>query len=214
MHLDIFSDTICPWCFIGKRRLERALAERPDIDVSICWRAFQLNPEMPAEGMDRQTYLATKFGGAENAARVYDMVTRNGAEENLPFAFERIGRTPNTLASHQLLAWAAIQGNQGPLVERLFRLYFFDGADIGDADVLVQAAAAEGFDPAGAHAAIADADLRARVQDEDQQAREAGLQGVPTFIVNGGYALSGAQDPKVLHQLFDLGLQGDPVAAG
>lgn len=204
MRIDIFSDTICPWCFIGKRRLERALAERPQPGLTIRWRAFQLNPDMPAAGMDRQQYLATKFGGADNAERVYATVRQAGQQENIPFAFDRVGRTPNTLRSHQLLTFAATQGDQDPVVERLFNAYFLEGQDIGEIEVLVQAAAEAGLDAAAVRDYLENDRGLAEAFDEDRQAREAGIQGVPTFIVNGRYALSGAQEPEVLFQLFDL----------
>lgn len=205
IRLDIYSDPICPWCFIGKRRLARALAERPSLAVQIRWRPFQLNPDMPAEGMDRQHYLATKFGGADNAARVYETVAHHGAAEDLPFAFDRIARTPNTLAAHQLIAWANDRGDPDPLVERLFRAYFFEGQDLGEPTVLAEAAAEAGLDRAAAEATLADTELRAQVAAADAEARAAGLQGVPTFVVNDAYAVSGAQEPKVLLRLFDLG---------
>lgn len=213
MRIDIFSDTVCPWCFIGKRRLERALAERPQPDLTIRWRAFQLNPDMPASGMDRQQYLTTKFGGADNAERVYAAVRQAGQQEDIPFAFDRIARTPNTLRSHQLIGYAATQGDQDPIVERLFNAYFIEGQDIGEIDVLVQAAADAGLDPEAVRDHLtADRGL-AEAYGEDKQAREAGIQGVPTFIVNGRYALSGAQEPEVLFQLFDLARESDGDAA-
>jgi predicted DsbA family dithiol-disulfide isomerase len=215
MRLDIFSDTICPWCFIGKRRLERALAERPMPGLEVRWRAFQLNPDMPAAGMDRQDYLARKFGGAENAEQVYAAVRQAGQQEGIDFAFDRIERTPNSLKSHRLLRFAAeTHGDQDPLVERLFRLYFLEGADISDTEVLVQAAADAGLDAAAARAYLDGGDGLEACQSEDLQARRAGIQGVPTFIFNGQYALSGAQEPKVLYQLFDVAReqQGESAA--
>src|SRR3990172_6511485 len=130
MRLDIFSDTICPWCFIGKRRLERALAARPQPDLAIRWRAFQLNPDMPPDGMDRRAYLKAKFCGAARTARVYDAVTAAGAAEGIGFDFGRIGRTPNTLESHRLLRFAFEHGRQDALVETLFRTHFVDGLAI------------------------------------------------------------------------------------
>jgi predicted DsbA family dithiol-disulfide isomerase len=204
MRIDVYADTICPWCFIGKRRLERALADRPLADLTVVWRAFQLNPDMPAAGMDRQDYLVRKFGGAETAAQVYEAIRRAGAQEGIPFAFERIARTPNSLAAHRLLRFAAARGEQEPLVERLFQLYFVEGADIGETPVLVQAAADAGFDPEAARSALDSGAGLAEVQAEDLQARRAGIQGVPTFVFNGHYLLSGAHEPKVLFQLFDL----------
>lgn len=204
MRIDIFSDTVCPWCFIGKRRLERALAERPQPDLAIRWRTFQLNPEMPAAGMDRQTYVARKFGGPANAERIYATIREVGEHEGIPFAFERIARTPNTLPSHQVLALAAEDGGQDRLIEALFHSYFIEAADIGEADVLVQAARRAGLDAARVRRCLAEGWYRDAVIGEDQEARRAGIQGVPTFILNGRYALSGAQEPQVLFQLFDL----------
>ena len=213
MRLDIYSDTICPWCFIGKRRLDRALAERPQPGLTIHWRAFQLNPEMPAEGMDRQLYLQLKFGGAENAERVYAQVRSAGKDEEIPFAFTAMQRTPNTVDSHRLIRFAAAKGLQSDIVEALFEAYFLRGEDIGQRDVLAAAAAGAGLD-AGEARAFLDSGLEEQaVRTEDQEARHAGLQGVPTFIVNGQYALSGAQEPEVLCQMFDIG-RGDDAAGG
>ncbi len=204
MRIDIYSDTICPWCFIGKRRLERALAERPQPGLKIHWRAFQLNPDMPAGGLDRQDYLNRKFGGAQNAERVYAAVREAGAQEGIAFDFAAIERTPNSLLSHRLLRFALERGDQDPLVERLFNLYFLEGGDLEDPEVLIQAAEDAGFDPAAARGYLEAGTGLEDVQNEDTQARRAGIQGVPTFILNGQYALSGAQEPKVLFQMFDL----------
>ena len=213
MRLDIYSDTICPWCFIGKRRLDRALAERPQPGLTIHWRAFQLNPEMPAEGMDRQLYLQLKFGDAENAERVYAQVRSAGEEEAISFAFAAMQRTPNTVDSHRLIRFAADKGLQNDAVEALFEAYFLRGEDIGQRDVLAAAAADAGLD-AGEARAFLDSDLEEQaVRTEDREARHAGLQGVPTFIVNGKYALSGAHEPEVLWQMFALG-RGDDTAEG
>lgn len=204
MRIDIFADTVCPWCFIGKRRLEEALAARPQPGMVVRWRTFQLNPAMPEYGMDRQTYLNVKFGGSANAKRVYDTIRQAGEAVGLDFRFDHIERTPNTLKSHQLIHFAAARADQDALVERLFRLYFFEGADIGDTEVLADAAEAVGLDRLEALEALEADDWRETVLQEDQQAREAGIQGVPTYVFNGGYAMSGAQDPKVLMQMFDL----------
>lgn len=207
MDIDIFSDTICPWCFIGKRRLERALIERPQPDLRVHWRAFQLNPEMPAEGLERQHYLELKFGGADNAKAVYDQVRAAGESENIDFAFERMTRTPNTVDSHRLIRFAGPRGQQDAVVEALFAAYFLRGEDIGDRDVLTAAAVAGGLDETEARAYLAgDAD-RAEIQTEDANARQAGISGVPCFIFNGQYALAGAHPPEVLHQLFDVANQ-------
>src|SRR4029077_13560019 len=131
MHLDIFSDTICPWCYVGKRRLARALAQRPQPKMAVRWRAFQLNPGMPAEGMDRSRYIEAKFGSPERAKRIYEAVTAVGASEGIDFNFDAIQRTPNTLTSHRMLRRAARFGLQDQLLDALFAAYFIEGRDIG-----------------------------------------------------------------------------------
>ena len=205
MQIDVFSDTICPWCFIGKRRLERALAARPQPGLEIRWRAFQLNPDMPPGGMDRQDYLAAKFGGTQGARQVYDRVRAAGESEGIAFAFEAIGRTPNTIDSHRLIRLAQDSDRGDQVVEALFKAYFLGGEDIGDREILVAAAAASGMDAQDVRAFLesdAGADA-ARI--EDARAREIGIQGVPTFILGGKHSLSGAHEPEGLFQLFDLG---------
>ena len=218
MEIDIFSDTICPWCFIGKRRLERALAERPQPDLTIHWRAFQLNPDMPAGGMDRSQYLELKFGGASNADAIYDQVRAAGESEGIDFAFERMKRTPNTIDSHRLIRYAGQkaqqgQGRQGAVVQALFDAYFLRAEDIGDPEVLVAAAAEAGLEAEETRAFLAgDAEAEA-VRAEDRNARQAGISGVPCFLFNGQHALAGAHPPEVLHQLFDLANQEDAAEA-
>ena len=145
MKIDVFSDTVCPWCYIGKRRLERALAAPGAPEAEISWRPFQLNPGMPAGGMDRAEYLAWKFGGAAPARRAYGAVRDAAAAESLPLRLDAIARTPNTLASHRLIHYAAGRGAQNAAVDALFRAYFTEGADIGDIDILTGAAAAAGL---------------------------------------------------------------------
>lgn len=213
MHLEIYSDTICPWCFIGKRRLERALAERPEADLTVTWRAFQLNPDMPGEGMDRQQYLELKFGGPDNAKRVYDRVREAGREEDIAFAFDDIGRTPNTIASHRLVRFASEKGRADEVVTALFEAYFLRGEDVGSSEVLVAAAVAGGLDEAEARAYLESAADAESVQEEDVRARKIGIQGVPTFILDGKYVLSGAHPPEVLFNFFDLSKQDDKPEA-
>ena len=212
IHIDIFSDTICPWCLIGKRRLEKALAERPDLKPAIHWRVFQLNPMMPKGGMDRQAYLAMKFGGAENASVVYERVRRAGAEDGIDFAFEAMPRTPNTLDSHRLIRWAAGQDRETETVEALFQAYFFRGQDIGSVSTLSDAAQEAGMDPGEARAFLESEALATEIREEDRQARGLGIDGVPCFVFNGRHALAGAQPPKVLVQMLDLAQQ--EAAAG
>jgi predicted DsbA family dithiol-disulfide isomerase len=204
MNLDVFSDTICPWCYIGKRRLERALQERPQRDLKIRWRAFQLNPGMPAEGMDRKAYIDAKFGGAERARTIYDTVRAAGASEGIAFAFDRITRTPSTLQSHRLIRFAGGQDRQNETLEALFRAYFLDGRDIGDRAELAEVAADAGLDRDEAADYLAGDEDAEAVLAEDAMARRAGINGVPCFIFNGRFALSGAQEPEAFFQLFDL----------
>lgn len=204
MRLDIYSDTICPWCFVGKRRLERALAMRPGVDIAIQWRAFQLNPGMPAEGMDRREYLEIKFGGPERAARIYEAVRQAGLGEGLDFAFDRMRRTPNTFESHRLLRHALDSGRQGETLEALFQAFFFEGADISDRTVLLICAERAGLDVGVAERFLdSDAEMETTLA-EDRLARRQGINGVPCFIFNGRFALSGAQPPEALLQLLDL----------
>jgi predicted DsbA family dithiol-disulfide isomerase len=208
MRLDIYSDTICPWCFVGKRRLERALAARPQPGLQVRWRAFQLNPGMAADGMDRRTYLDLKFGGSERADRIYEAVRQAGRGEGIAFAFDRIKRTPNTLASHRLLRLAS-GSRQSALAEALFTAYFLRGADLGDKRILADIAVGVGLGRSEVEAFL---DSRAEtdtVLAEDAQARRQGINGVPCFVFNGRFALSGAQEPEALFQLFDLAREED-----
>jgi predicted DsbA family dithiol-disulfide isomerase len=199
--IDIVSDTVCPWCFIGKRRLERALAEKgAEPKVFIGWRPFQLNPDMPAEGMDRKDYLAAKFGGEEGAQKVYDAIREAGESEGIEFDFKSVGRTPNTIDSHRLIDRAGAEGKQDAVVEILFRRYFQEGGDIGDIDVLVEIGAAGGLDADATRAYLASDEDVERIRGEDAMARRMGVQGVPCFILNRKYAISGAQDPQVFLQ--------------
>lgn len=213
MHIDIFSDTICPWCFIGKRRLERALRERPQRDLTLRWRAFQLNPDMPPGGMARSRYLELKFGGALNARNVYVQVEAAGRQEGIAFAFDRLRRTPNTIESHRLIRFAFKQAREEAVVQALFDAYFLRGEDIGDREVLVAAASAAGLAPDAVRAFLAGDEEAEAVRAEDMAARRAGINGVPCFVFNGRHALAGAHPPEVLFQLFDLVRQEEAETA-
>lgn len=219
MQIDIVSDTICPWCFIGKRRFEQALAlwaeqRKGDLpDISIGWRPFQLNPDMPTDGADRAEYLNAKFGGAERARKIYQRVAAAGTEVGIPFDFDGIPRTPNTLASHRVIRWAASAGVQDKVVERLFRAYFTEGEDIGDHATLARLAGDCGMDANLVRELLDEGRDVELVQSEDGVARQMGIEGVPCFIVNRKYAISGAQDPAVFLQLFDLVAREEEAAA-
>lgn len=203
MRIEIVSDVICPWCFIGKRRLEQALAQRPDMQFEIGWRPFQLNPDMPREGADRKSYLEAKFGGPARAKEIYARVSAEGAKEGIAFDFDGIKRTPNTLAAHSVLRWALGAGVQNELKERLFRLYFLEGRDIGDYQVLADAAAAEGMDGALVRKLLEEGSDTDLIQQEDMTARQMGITGVPFFIFERKYGVSGAQPSEVLLQVID-----------
>lgn len=202
MIIDIVSDAVCPWCFIGKRRLERALALSPQLDLQIGWRPFQLNPDMPASGMDRQEYLRLKFGDRAGG-QMYDAVKAAGAQEGIPFAFEKIARTPNTIAAHRLIRRSATFERQDAMVETLFRYYFVDGRDIGRGDTLIEAASEAGLDAEATRRYLegeADADI---VRAEDAYARQIGINGVPCFIIDRKFAVSGAQAPEIFLEVFE-----------
>lgn len=220
--VDIVSDTVCPWCYVGKRRFEEALARRPpDLDVFVGWRPFQLNPDMPPGGMDRKAYLAAKFGGDERAEHIYSAIREAGASTGLDFDFSRMARQPNTLDSHRLIdrAGRAAEdsggrpGLQDAVVERLFRACFMEGRDIGDRETLADLAADAGMDAAETRAYLdSDEDVE-RIRQEDLMARQMGIQGVPCFIVNRQYAVSGAQEPAVFLKAFEQVLEAEDAAA-
>lgn len=215
MQIDIISDTVCPWCFIGKRRLEKAMSQRPDMEFEIQWRPFQLNPDMPRDGMDRRQYLEVKFGGPDRAKQIYEHIEDAGRSEGIAFAYDKIVRTPNTLDSHRLIKWAGTAGVQDAAVEVLFRKYFLEGGDIGDKALLVDVAREIGMDADLVSDLLAGDDDLEETKTEDTMARQMGVTGVPCFIIGRKYAVSGAQDPAVLVQAFDLiEKEGEgPVAA-
>ena len=196
--IDVVSDVMCPWCYIGKRRLEAAVAALPDAALDVHWRPFQLDATIPPEGMDRRMYLERKFGGAEAAERVYAPVRAAGEAEAIPFAFDRIRRSPNTINAHRLIRWAGQAGLQEEMVERLFRLYFIEGGDLTDISVLAKAAAEAGMEHEVAERLLASEAGIAEVRADIEAAQNMGITGVPTFIVGGRYAVVGAQPADVL----------------
>ncbi|WP_439137399.1 DsbA family oxidoreductase [Roseicyclus sp.] len=193
IKLDILSDPICPWCYIGWSNLTRAMEARPDHPFSIEWHPFQLNPEMPAEGMDRRHYLEAKFGGKDGAVRAYAPVVAHAEAAGLRINFELIARTPNTRDAHRLIHWAGLEGRQTPVAVALFRAYFVEGRDIGDHGVLTQIAVDAGMAQAVVAALLAgDADAD-DIMARDAHTRGRGVTGVPTFVIAGQHVLSGAQ---------------------
>jgi predicted DsbA family dithiol-disulfide isomerase len=203
MQIDVVSDTICPWCFIGKRRLARALAERPDIEFDVRWRAFRLDPTIPPEGVERRAYLKAKFGDGERPKATSEAIVAAGTGEDIAFAFDRILRTPNTIDSHRLIRWAGNEGLQDEIVENLFKAYFEDGRDIGNLDILVEIAGETGMDTALVADLLEEGADRELIEREDDIAHRMGISGVPTFIFANKYAVSGAHDPETLVQVID-----------
>ena len=193
--IEVASDVICPWCYIGKRRLEKALASLKDeVEVRIEWLPFQLNPDMPAGGVARADYRRAKFGSVEKGRALDARVAQEGAGEGIAFAFDRMQRTPNTVAAHRLIDLAQSQGKAGPVVDALFRAYFEEARDIGDAEVLAGIAKAAGVEswPAGVNVP--------QVAEQEERVRDLGISGVPTFIFDKKSGLSGAYPPEQLAQ--------------
>lgn len=212
MKIDIIVDTICPWCYVGKKRFEKALSLRPQPDLEVGWRAFQLNPRMPIEGMDRREYMAEKFGGMDRARAVHGSLAQAGAEEGIEFNFRDIERTPNTIHSHRLVRHAAEYGLQTQVISAVFDAYFLAGLDIGEPEILADIAETAGLDHERTLRFLkSDADTET-ILAEDELARRLGVNGVPCFIVNRKYAVSGAQSPEVLVQVFDLANQDETAA--
>jgi len=193
-RIDVISDAICPWCYIGKRQLESALKrlDQDQLRFSVMWHPYQLNPDMPAEGADRATYRAAKFGGAERAAAIDRRITETAATVGLEFHLEKLTRTPNTLNAHRLIRFAAQQGVQDGVVEALFKAYFCDGADLGDSELLAAIGGTGGLDPDEVWKMLASEDGKREVLANDQMARNAGIQGVPSFALQGHVLFSGA----------------------
>ena len=208
--IDVVSDVVCPWCYIGKRKLEAALA-MPEAKalgpVTVRWHPFQLNPDLPAQGISRQQYLADKFGGAERAEQIYERVRAAGKAAGLQLNIDEIELQPNTLAAHALLAFAQEkQGDASTVKEAILKAYFVDGHFIGDVEVLCDIAQGCGLDPDGARAYINEPSTLQKVSQADARARAQGIQGVPFFIFNGKTAVSGAHDPQVLMQAMQQAL--------
>lgn len=202
LALDIVSDVVCPWCYIGKRRLEQALVlwekRHPDTPVTVTWHAYQLNPDMPRAGVGRKDYLEQKFGGPERAREIYARVEQAGREVGIPFGFARMQIQPNTIQAHRLVAWATQAGDAGPLVEALFRGYFLEARDFTDDLVLAALAGEAGLDADAALAFLQSDALLDDVAADEQMARQIGVQGVPFFVIERRLGVSGAQPAEVL----------------
>jgi len=198
VRIDVVSDVVCPWCFIGKHRLEKAIALSPDIPVEVHWRPYFLNDWIPREGIAREDYLTTKFGSVERYKGIAQRVGAAAAEEGLVYAADKMKRQPNTIDCHRLIRWAGGIGKAAEMKQRLMDLYFTEGADLTNRAVLVQAASDVGLDPEDVRAAIESDQDVAEVEREAQSAKEAGIEGVPCFIFGGRVIVTGAQSPEYL----------------
>lgn len=204
LAIEVVHDLICPWCYLGVRRLSRTLRGRPDLLFDLTWRPFLLNPDMPRAGMARADYVVRKFGGEDRARRLYASITEIGRAEGVQFRFERIRRTPSSVNAHRIVRWAARFGRADEMVEALFAAHFTDGRDIGDAGVLAAIAASCGLSPSEARAHLcSDEDVDA-VHADNLRAHRLGINGVPCFVVSGQHAIAGAQEPEVIERLLDV----------
>jgi predicted DsbA family dithiol-disulfide isomerase len=210
VSVDVISDVICPWCYIGKRRLEKAVAAL-DGQVEVRWLPFQLNPTMPTEGISRKDYRTKKFGSWERSQELDARLVEVGREEGIPFAFDRIERTPNTLDAHRLAWLADKEGVQDAVVEALFRSYFTEGRDIGNQQTLLDVVAEAGLDRGKAEAVLNGDEGLEAVKEADALARRFRVDGVPYFIVNGTLTLSGAQQPDAFLEAFRRALHKTPT---
>ncbi|MCH2248940.1 MAG: DsbA family oxidoreductase [Cognatishimia sp.] len=202
IKLDVLSDPICPWCYIGKTHLDKALAAEEDNPFVIEWHPFQLNPDMPEDGMDRRTYLENKFGGKEGAVRVYGQIAQHAEDAGIEIDFAAIQKTPNTVNAHRLIHWAGIEGKQNDVVDALFSAYFKEGRDIGDIETLADIADQVGMDAAVVTRLLKSDEDKQSIRDRDVHSREMGVNSVPTFIVGSRHAVPGAQPPELWQKVI------------
>jgi predicted DsbA family dithiol-disulfide isomerase len=209
MRIDIVFDTVCPWCYVGKRRLEHALKARVGLKTDLRWRPFLLNPDMPPAGIERRTYLERKFGSSSRIQQVFGAVVAAGQAEGIPFAFERIKRTPDAVPSHRLVRYLSRFGQATEIVEAIFKAYFVDGLDIGDLDLLAALAGGLGFDEAEILAYLESDEDMADIYGENARAHRLGINGVPSYLFDETFALSGAQESDVFLRLIDLARESE-----
>jgi predicted DsbA family dithiol-disulfide isomerase len=203
MRIDIFSDTVCPWCYLGKRRFDLAIATRPQYEPRIAWRPFELNPDVPIEGVDRETFMKARVPDPERLAEAQADLTRLGESSGIQFRFDLISRVPNTRRSHLLIAHAARRGLQGPVKDRIMRAYFEEGCDIGDLEELVRLGVEAGLAAAEARNVLVLRSGQDGVIAAERHASVLGITGVPTYIFDGQYTISGAQDVGTFARVLD-----------
>jgi predicted DsbA family dithiol-disulfide isomerase len=204
LGIEVVHDLVCPWCFLGVRRLMRTLRRRPDLLFDLTWRPFLLNPDMPRSGMARPDYVIRKFGGEERARRLYSSITEIGRAEGILFRFDRIRRTPSSIDAHRLVRFAARFGQADAMVDALFSAHFTDGLDIGDPALLLAIAAACGLDAGKTRRFLASSDEMDTVHGDNLRAHRLGINGVPCFVIAGRHAIAGAQEPEVIERLLDV----------
>ena len=203
IELDIFSDTVCPWCYIGKKRLENALNKYKNLKIKQTWRPFQLNPGMPPDGMDRQEYLISKFGSSDAAKTIYENIYEEGIKEGINFNFDLIEVTPNSFNSHRLLALAYNANMQEKVLDDLFESYFLHGKDIGDPNILLQIAIKHNIDAEEFKSYLSDQENIEPLANEEIQAKKMGINSIPTFIVNKQIVINGAQTSENFELIFE-----------
>jgi predicted DsbA family dithiol-disulfide isomerase len=203
MRIDIYSDTVCPWCFLGKRRFELALGRRPQYEPRVTWRPFELNPDLPWEGVERAPFLAAKVGDAARIAAVDETLVGLGAAVGVRFRFDLIQRMPNTRRSHLLIAHAARHRIQGKVKDRVMQAYFEEGVDIGEVDELARLGAECGLSEREIRSALVLREGQDGVVAAERHASVLGISGVPTFVFDGQYTISGAQEPEALAKILD-----------
>jgi len=210
--IDVVSDVVCPWCYIGKRHLEAALGTLADAGLPapvVRWHPFELNPDLPREGIARRDYVERKFGGPARAAQIYDRVRRAGTQAGIAFDFERIALQPNTRDSHRLVAWAQSRGDAAALVERLFHAYFIEGRFVGSHEVLAEIAHEAGEDADAAHAFLGSGVGAGEIAEAEERAASLGISGVPFFIIDSRYGLSGAQPSEAIVEVIRRARQAE-----
>lgn len=203
IRLDIFADPVCPWCFLGKANLDRALEAHPDHPFQIEWHPYELNPDMPAEGVDKQAYLTSRFGGPQKLAQIHDRFRQIARDAGVTMDPDTPKRIPNTRNAHRVIHWAGLEGRQTPVISALFRAYWIEGRDIGQAEVLADVAGEAGMDRAVVARLLASDADRDTVAAREDHARERGVTAVPTFVIADRYVVSGAQPPKLWGQVIE-----------
>jgi predicted DsbA family dithiol-disulfide isomerase len=204
LGIEVVLDLVCPWCYLGVRRLMRTLGRRPDLRFELSWRPFLLNPDMPRLGMARPDYVTRKFGGEDRAKRLYASITEVGRAEGIDFRFDRIRRTPSSIDAHRLVRLASHYGRADAMIEALFSAHFTDGHDLGDLGVLIAIAADCGLNPMSVREYLISDEGLDEVQTDNLRAHRLGINGVPCFVVGGKHAIAGAQEPEVIERLLDV----------